>query len=93
MAAPKYTDRILAQEVRTLTLKKIKAVLESDEDQEFQKALLLRLAGTVLPRLNEVTGEGGGAVVIQVAKEGIEKYNLDEPPLSPSADTLGQTSV
>lgn len=59
MAAPKYTDRILAQEVRSLTLKRIKAVLESDEDKEFQKALLLRLAGTVLPRLNEHTGEAG----------------------------------
>lgn len=56
MAAPKYTDRILAQEVRSLTLKKIKAVLESDEDKEFQKALLLKLASTVLPRLNEHTG-------------------------------------
>ncbi len=54
MAAPKYTDRILAQEVRSLTLKKIRDVLQPEyQDKEFQKAIILRLAGSVLPRLRE----------------------------------------
>lgn len=77
MAAPKYTDRILAQEVRSLTLKEIKAVLIGGEN-EFKKALILKLAATVLPRLNEVTGEEGGAikVTIELAGEIAQKNAL-----------------
>ena len=56
-------DRILAAEVRTLSLRKIKSVLEDEKcekyGKEFQQQLLLRLAGTLLPRLNEHTGEDG----------------------------------
>jgi hypothetical protein len=56
-------ERALAARVRSLALKEIETVLKGefpgDEDQEFYKAVLLKLAGTVLPRLNEVTGEGG----------------------------------
>lgn len=76
MAAPKYTDRVLAQEVRTLTLKEIKKVLVEEEMSEFKKALLIRLAGSVLPRLNEVTGEGGEAIKIEIAGEIADKNQL-----------------
>ena len=49
--------------------------------KEFQQALILRLAGTVLPRLNEHTGENGEAININVSKEISDKnenrnYNL-----------------
>lgn len=89
MAAPKYTDRVLAQEVRSLTLKKIKEVLEG-EHSEFQKAVLLKLAGTVLPRLSEVTGEDGRAITIHVAREIAETEELYDPSPNPSGDSEGQ---
>lgn len=91
MAAPKYTDRILAQEVRSLTLKKIKAVLESDEDKEFQKALLLRLAGSVLPRLNEHTGEDGSPINLVLSQAIAEKHGLSTP--SAGTDSTGHPQV
>lgn len=51
-------DRILAANVRTMALDLIKKYLDGD-DEEYRKQLLLRLAGTVLPRINEHSGEGG----------------------------------
>lgn len=53
-----FQDRELAARVRTLALEQIEKVLKGKES-EFKKAVILRLAGTVLPRLNEHTGEGG----------------------------------
>src|SRR3990167_10091493 len=70
--APCGIDRELAKEVRRLTLNKIKALLEMPEvkmkqdDYELYKAVLIKLAGNVLPRLNEHTGEDGGAIITQV---------------------------
>ena len=58
-------DRKLAAEVRTLTLNKIKAILEMPEvkmkadDYELYKAILIKLSGTILPRLQyHSDGEG-----------------------------------
>lgn len=61
MAGKTFNDLNLAAEVRTLALEKIKEVLSEKEpkDKEFYKAVLLRLAGGVLPRLNEHTGKDG----------------------------------
>jgi len=67
-----YNDRVLASEVRTLSLKKIKAILEDENNEKyaksFQEALLLKLAGTVLPRLNEHTGEDGEPLQISIKR-------------------------
>lgn len=56
-------DRRLAARVRSLALKKVEEILAMTEmnfeEREFQKAVLLKLAGTILPRLNEHTGEDG----------------------------------
>lgn len=94
MAAPKYTDRILAQNVRTLALKEIEKVLQADyEDKEFRKAVLLKIAPTLLPRLNEVTGENGNAIVIHVAKEIAEKQELYAASHNPEGDSQGQPQV
>lgn len=91
MAAPKYTDRILAQNVRTLALKEIEKILQPDyEDKEFKKAVLLKIAPTLLPRLNEHTGEDGGVIKIHIAKEIAETEELDEPTLDSSTDSKGQ---
>lgn len=61
-----FNDRELAAEVRTLTLNEVKKALTStkEEELEFKKAVILRLAGSILPRLNEITGEGGGPIQI-----------------------------
>ena len=63
-------DRELAASVRNLALSKIKSLLEMPEvkmkqdDYELYKAVLIKLAGTVLPRLNEHTGEDGEPIQI-----------------------------
>ncbi len=53
-----FNDRELAAEVRTLTLNEIKKAL-SGNDVEFKQAVILRLAGSILPRLNEHSGPDG----------------------------------
>lgn len=52
-------DRVLAAEVRRLALSDIKKVLEEPEMTPFKVQVLLKLAPSILPRLNEHTGEGG----------------------------------
>lgn len=59
-----FNDRELAGEVRTLTLNEIKKAL-TGTDEDFKKQVILKLAGSILPRLNELTGENGGAIQIQ----------------------------
>ncbi|MFA5961521.1 MAG: hypothetical protein WC848_02490 [Parcubacteria group bacterium] len=75
-------DRKLAAEVRTLVLKKIKQLLEipdcerSVEEFELYRAVLIKLAGSILPRLNEVTGEDGEGLTITIAPEIAEKNGI-----------------
>jgi len=77
MAAPVANDRKLGAEVRRMALKKVRVILSDDyEDKEFQKAVLLKLTPTLLPRLNEHTGEDGGAIVVATSPELAEKYGL-----------------
>lgn len=59
---PTFNDRKLAAEVRRLTLNEIKSILEVAEMTELKKQVILKLASTVLPRLNEHTGEGGDPI-------------------------------
>ncbi|MBU1075819.1 MAG: hypothetical protein KKH98_00910 [Spirochaetes bacterium] len=65
-------DRKLAARVRTLALGKIEDILNQPivkmkaDDYELYKAILVKLAGTVLPKINEVTGEDGEALVIKI---------------------------
>jgi len=86
MAGTTLPERKLGAEVRNLTLKKIKVILEG-EDNEFQRAVILKLASTVLPRIQEITGEDGSPIVIQVAKEIVEK---NDSPSNPSTSSEGQ---
>lgn len=67
-----FNDRELAGEVRTLTLTEIRKYL-TGEDEDFKKQLLLRLSGSILPRLNEVTGENGGAIKIEGVEINVRK--------------------
>jgi len=53
-----FQDRELAAKVRTLTLQEIQKALKG-KDKDFKKQLLLRLASSILPRLNEHSGADG----------------------------------
>lgn len=58
-----FNDRLLAGEVRGLGLKHLKKILNDDyKDKDFQKQVLLRLAASLLPRLNEHSGPDGGEI-------------------------------
>ena len=67
-----FNDRELAGEVRTLTLNEIKKALKG-KDEDFKKQIILRLSGSILPRLNEVTGENGGAIKIEGVEISVRK--------------------
>lgn len=58
-----FNDRQLAATVRTLALTEIKKYLEGTEkdykNKEMKEALILKLAPSLLPRLNEHTGKDG----------------------------------
>ena len=56
-------DRKLAARVRTLTLNEIEKVLKNRKNKLYGP-VLVKLAGTVLPRLNEHTGKDGEAIEI-----------------------------
>ena len=76
-------DRRLAAEVRTLALKEILRLLSipkvemSAAEYELFKAILLRLAGSVLPRMTEITGEDGEKLHITISKEIAEKNGIE----------------
>ena len=61
-----FNDRELAARVRTHALNEIEAVLKQQGLDDFKKAVILRLAGTVLPRLNEHSGPDGGELPIPI---------------------------
>jgi hypothetical protein len=58
-----YYKQKLSGEVRDLTLREIKSVLLDKKcvknTKEFRQTLLLRLAGSVLPRVQEISGADG----------------------------------
>ena len=93
MADPKkqFVSRELTGEVRKLALQQIRKILLG-EDSDIKNQVILRLAGQILPRLSETTGEDGGPIIIQVAKEGAEKYGLNSTS-GPSDNPIGQTQV
>ena len=71
MAAPVSNDRKKAANVRRLLLDEIERLFVTDPlklsetETNTKRELLLRMAANTLPRLHEVTGEDGGALVIQ----------------------------
>jgi hypothetical protein len=85
MAGVTLNDKRLAAEVRTLTLTQIKRVLNGD-DEAFKKQLLLKLAPTVLPRIQEVTGEDGEPIKFNLVNYGQLGGSL---PVSPQGVSDG----
>lgn len=80
--APAAIDRELSKKVRNLALSEIAALLElpkvkmSADEYELYKAVLIKLAGSVLPRLNEHSGEEGGPINLNVYGWGQYQNNL-----------------
>lgn len=96
-------DRLLAAEVRKMTLNKIKTLFlmprvdMSASEASLHDALLIKLAGSVLPRLNEVTGEDGSPLVVQMSqaiadKNGIELTTGEPQPLDATNTSAGSNS-
>lgn len=69
MAGIPVNDRELGARVRRLTLRKIEAVLNGD-DEEFKKAVILKLSSSILPRINEVSGDNGDPIKITIEVAG-----------------------
>jgi hypothetical protein len=70
-------DRKLAAAVRSLALEEIKGILEQDELTPLKIQILLKLAPSILPRLNEHTGEDGERLVIPIYG-GLSKHDSDQ---------------
>lgn len=75
-------DRKLAAEVRTLALKEILKILTipkvemREEEYDLYKSVLVKLTGTVLPKLNEHTGEDGEKLTISISSEIAQKNGI-----------------
>lgn len=57
-------DRELAARVRTLALNEIEKALKNKKNKRLYEAVLIKLAGSVLPRLNEHSGPDGKPIPI-----------------------------
>lgn len=61
-------DRELAARVRTLALEEIERILKNKtKEKALYKAVIIKLAGTVLPRLNEHSGPDGDPIPLLYA--------------------------
>jgi len=58
MAAPGLSNRRLSDKLRFRLLNECHKILDGDDEQA-KKDLLMKMCHTLLPRLNEHTGEGG----------------------------------
>lgn len=65
-----FNDRERASRVRNLALDEIEGILNKKikVSKEFRNQIVLKLAGQVLPRLNELSGEDGGPLTVQIIK-------------------------
>jgi len=83
MATDIGINRSLSSTLRNLTLKKGIAVLEDEEHKKYSKelynAVLLKLMGNVLPRINEVTGEDGGVLQVIIKRDGSQDNTIIQP--------------
>ena len=64
-----FTDRELGAEVRSLTMLECKKHLKKGKGRLYE-AILLRLAGSVLPRLSEVSGVDGSPISVNIVQYG-----------------------
>lgn len=78
----KISDRDLASATRRLALKKIFNLLcmergtLSPAELDLYSKILVKLAGAVLPRIQEITGEDGEQLTIHIAREIADKNKI-----------------
>lgn len=65
MAGIIHNDRELGARVRRLTLKQIEKILLGDDDA-YKKEIIMKLAPSILPRINEHSGENGEAIKVTI---------------------------
>lgn len=65
MAGVALNDRALGARVRRLTLKEIEKILLGD-DEDYKKEIIMKLAPSILPRINEHSGENGEAIKVTI---------------------------
>jgi len=84
MAGKTHQDREKASELRSKVMDNLLLVL-SDQKKDLAKIkkwsklkteLVTRMSTSILPRLNEVTGEGGGNLVVEVSSESAKRYGV-----------------
>lgn len=80
MAGVPSNDRELGARVRRLTLKQIEKILLG-EDENYKKEIIMKLAPSILPRINEHSGgldeKGELAPILVKFIDGSEKDNRD----------------
>lgn len=69
MAGIPSNDRELGARVRRLTLKQIEKILLGT-DEAYKKEVIMKLAPSILPRINEHSGEGGEPMKITIEVAG-----------------------
>ncbi len=74
-----FQDRELAARVRSLGLIEIEKALKRDDTDEFKQAVILRLASSLLPRLNEHSGPDGGVIPLPIYGGVSAKDNAKNP--------------
>lgn len=78
------SDNDMARALRRLTMRKTFNFLSSDfqtlnpAEMDLYSKLLVKLAGSVLPRIQEITGADGEELTIHISKEIAEKNNIIE---------------
>ena len=65
MAGVALNDRALGARVRRLTHKEIEKILLGDDDA-YKKEIIMKLAPSILPRINEHSGENGEAIKVTI---------------------------
>lgn len=78
-------DRELAARVRTLTLSEIEKVLQNRKHKLYGP-ILVKLAGSVLPRLNEHTGADGKELPAPIFKLDVLRNDSNEEDSKPQQE-------
>ncbi len=74
-----FNDRELAGRVRSLALDETFKVL-SNPKHKLYGPVLTRIVGTILPRLNHLSGEEGGPITISIAGSIAKKNDINTSP-------------
>lgn len=72
-----FNDRQLASKVRNLALDETFRILSNRKDKLYAP-VLTRIVGTILPRLNHVSGEEGGPINITISGSIANKNGINQ---------------